>query len=54
METFHYYKGYGIKYRSIGGTTFVTDMGSILRKFKGMGCIGGEKEARKYIDQIAI
>ncbi len=54
METFFYYKGFGIKYRSMGGTTFVTDMGFTLRKFIGMGCIDGEKEAKKYIDQIAI
>lgn len=54
METFFYYKGYGIKYKSMSGTTFVTDMGFTLRKFVAMGRIDGEIEAKKYIDQIAL
>jgi len=52
METFFYYKGYGIKYSSMNGSTFVMDMGFTLRKFIGIGCVNGEKEAKKYVDQI--
>jgi len=52
METFSYYKGYGIKYRTFNGTTYVTHMGFELKEFVGLGCIGGRSSAKAYIDKL--
>ena len=52
METNFNYKGYGINYRSLGGTTRVMIPGFSLAKFEGVGCIQGELNAKKYIDDL--
>jgi|GEM_PF-6583029 len=52
METFSYYKGYGIKYKTFNGTTYVTDMGFELKAFVGLGCVDGKSSAKAYIDKL--
>jgi len=53
MESFYWYKGFGIRYNEWGGTTTVEDLGYILREYPGLGCIDGEKKAKEYIDTIS-
>jgi len=52
MEVFTNYKGYGIRYVSITGTTYVEDFGEILKIFRGCGELMGNKLAREYIDNL--
>jgi len=52
MEAHFNYKGYGINYREIGGTTRVQRLGFTLAKFEGVGCIQGELNAKDYIDNL--
>jgi hypothetical protein len=50
METSQNYKGYQIWSYSFGGTTEVGYMGRVIKTFKGLGEMKGEKAAKKYID----
>ena len=52
METSFNYKGYGINYRALSGTTTVTRRGFSLAKFEGVGCVQGELNAKAYIDNL--
>lgn len=52
METFQWYKGYGILYMQIGGNTIVKDGWQKIKMFSRMGEINGEKKAKKYIDEL--
>ena len=52
METFSYYKGYGIKYKIINGTAYVTHMGFELKAFIGLGDARGKLAAKTYIDKL--
>ena len=52
MEESWHYKGYGIKYYTIGGTTEITNMGFTLKLFRGFGYLRGKEKAEKYIDNI--
>jgi len=54
MKTYNVYKGFGIRYITITGTTFVEDFGFILREFIGYGAIHGKKAAEEYIDSICL
>jgi hypothetical protein len=53
VETYETFKGFGIRYISITGTTFVEDFGFILKQFVGYGEIHGRKAAEEYINSIA-
>lgn len=52
METYSDYKGYGIKYSSMSGTTKVVQYGFIFRVFTGLGEEKGLLLAKSYIDNI--
>lgn len=53
METYINYRGYGIRYVTIGGTTFVEGtLGSTIEEFRGLGEMDGKKAAKKYIDEL--
>lgn len=52
MEFFYYYKGYGIRYLQIGGTTLIEDLGLPIKEFLGKGELEGEKLAKAYIDAM--
>lgn len=52
MESFYWYKGYGIRYDDITGTTRVEYCGIPLRVYKKRGKTTGDKKAKKYIDEL--
>lgn len=52
METFYWYKDFGIRYSGISGDTRVEDIGYVLKTFYGKGCHYGEDLAKKYIDSL--
>lgn len=52
METYHNYKGYGVTYYSLGGTTVVDFYGLELKSFFGIGELAGKDKAHIYIDKI--
>lgn len=52
METYHNYKGYGVTYYSMGGTTVVDLHGLELKSFVGIGELIGKDKAHAYIDKI--
>lgn len=52
METSQNYKGYQIWYYTIGGKTEIGYMGRVIKIFRGLGEIEGEKAAKKYIDVL--
>ena len=52
METYINYKGFGIRYKTFGGTTTVENFGYPIKTFKGYGEMKGEEAAKKYIDAI--
>ena len=50
MEIFQHYRGWGIRYRQITGTTYVEHFGFHVKKFIGKGEIDGNKLAKEFID----
>jgi len=52
METSKNYKDYQIWYYSFSGNTEVGYMGRVLKTFRGLGEMEGEKSAKKYIDSL--
>jgi hypothetical protein len=50
METFHWYRGFGIRYIQIIGTTYVELLGDKIAVFPYMGATEGEKLAHEYVD----
>ena len=46
------YRGYGIDYKAIGGTTTVTHLGVVLKQYLGEGLISGDLQAVAYIDGV--
>jgi hypothetical protein len=52
METSQNYKGYQIWYYFFGGNTEVGYMGRVIKTFRGLGEMEGEKAAKKYIDTL--
>ena len=52
MESFSYYKGYGIRYKQFGGNTYVEHNGCTVKIFYSSGEIAGDKLAKSYIDDI--
>jgi hypothetical protein len=52
MEVFSWYKGFGIRYYQIGGTTDIEEGGFPIKSFEGKGEIEGRKMAEKYIDDM--
>jgi hypothetical protein len=52
VELFHYYKNYGVRYKSISGTTTVEYLGEPVTMFHGMGEIKGKEEAHSFIDRL--
>lgn len=50
MESFQYYKEYGIRYYSLTGTTVVETLGFAMKVFRGKGEAEGLKLAKEYID----
>ena len=51
MESFHYYKGYGVRYTGIGGSTYVELNGVKVAAFYGVGRLSGEELAHGWIDE---
>ena len=54
METFSWYKGYGINYRTISGTTSVQSNGETIAQFPGLGELAGNKAAKAWIDDHLV
>ena len=54
METYHQYKGYGVRYYQVSGTTHVEDNGHPIKAFKWCGEITGRECAHTYIDRLEI
>lgn len=54
MESFFYYKGYGIRYSTFGGITVVESLGFTIKEFRGLGSYKGKEEAKKFIDNLTI
>lgn len=53
METSERYKNFIIDYYTITGTTVIRDSnGFDVKYFFGLGEVKGNKEAKKYIDNI--
>lgn len=52
METSRNYKGYQIWYYSFSGKTEVGCMGRVIKTFRALGYMDGEKAAKKYIDAL--
>ncbi len=50
METYQNYKGFGITYYQISGTTIVDYNGTEIKTFPRLGESAGEEAAKKYID----
>lgn len=50
METYTTYKGYGIAYSSITGTTTIYLDGQPLKQFRNLGEMNGKAKAIKSID----
>mgnify|MGYP000889432368 FL=1 len=53
METYQNYKGYGITYYEMSGTTRVDKWGFMLASFPRLGEMKGLDEAKKYIDKLS-
>ena len=53
METYQNYKGYGITYYEMSGTTRVNKWGFTLASFPRLGEMKGLDEAKKYIDELS-
>ena len=54
METFYWYKGYGVRYYQALGTTSVEEHGVVVKMFNGLGMIKGKAEAEKWVDENGI
>ena len=52
METYTTYKGYGITYYSLVGTTLITEGGFNVKIFPSLGEQKGLEEAKKFIDNL--
>ena len=52
METFYFYKGYGVRYSELSGTTFVEKFGFAIETFEGIGFSEGKRLAEELIDNI--
>ena len=52
METYQNYKGYGITYSSMTGTTKVDKYGFIIQVFTILGEQKGLELAKAYVDEI--
>ena len=52
MEEFYYYKGFGVKYMQITGTTEVIKNGSAIKRYWRLGQLDGANKAMKYIDEL--
>lgn len=51
MESFRRYRGYGIRYVTFGGTTYVeNESGYVMKTFPQMGEVIGGEMAEDYID----
>ena len=50
METYQNYKGYGIEYSTLWGTTRVIFNGFTMKTFVGLGEQKGLGAAKEYID----
>ena len=46
------YKGFGINYSSIGGTTSVNYCGFLLEEFENMGQAKGKDLAMNFVDEL--
>ena len=53
METYTNYKGYGIRYVQVTGTTYVEDTWGIIEEYPFAGMLEGERMAKEYIDGLA-
>ena len=53
-ETYKVYKGFGIRYVSITGTTFVEEDGVVIEQFNGKGELEGNRLAIEFIDMWVI
>jgi hypothetical protein len=51
METFYIYKGYGLRYYQILGTTAVELNGLPIKVFPRLGELDGKKAAEKWVDE---
>ena len=52
MQTYQSYKGYGITYFEMSGTTKVDYLGFTLEIFSRLGEMRGEELAKAYIDKL--
>ena len=53
MESFHWYKGFGVLYQTFLGITSVQGrMGFVIMEFPFMGEIAGREAAHKFIDEL--
>lgn len=50
METFHWYRDYGIRYRTLGGTTQVVLDFDVVKVFPGLGEMRGREAAHAWVD----
>lgn len=54
METYTTYKGYGITYFTLTGTTYVNGCnGKPIKVFKNLGEQKGNQKAKEYIDTLS-
>ncbi len=54
MEESYFYNGYNITYKTLGGTTIVSDCGFEVVRFEGQGKIKGDELAKDYIHDLLI
>ncbi len=52
MQTYQSYKGYGITYYSMSGTTIVDKYGFEIKVFSRLGEMDGENKAKIFIDSL--
>lgn len=52
MEVYTNYKGFGIRYMQLTGTTYVEDGGIVIESYPGYGEIKGMEAAKEFIDSI--